>query len=711
MKRLLFFVFSAMCLVLLSGCSGGGEEEASSELGLFATDGAAVKSVTLAAVSSDYSFRIITNESWSLSTDVAWVKSSSASGHSGAAQVTLSIEVNEADAARTAVITVRAGSLSKTLRVNQLAANAAPDENPDYPKADLLDVSFRNDGTAYDVSANGLKVTPVSGATMVNYYSKTYSRYIAHFNHGLGEAAGDGYYKVDYSSDPEMIAGLADGHSIEVVFKIGRKSDGSSEVKMFSAMNQGGTGIMVSKASKGTQLTFLPNVSSTGSSNWIWTQSGINPEPDRYYHVVGVWDKSKGKSCIYVDGVLKGTANASGSFIGPATSGTEWFGIGADAGTSAGEAAWNGDVVIARVYNDPLSAEQVSALYSAVKKDQSVSTLDISDISFLSPCELKAGYKFYVYASGLKSGDVLRLESLSSESSAFDCVTDSGNGFLRLTVPSAIASGNYRIMLERGSYGYPLGTVKVAVSDHPVNVGSTRVVAHRGYHVDGGASENSIAALAGAQKIGAYACEFDTWITTDGVVVINHNANVGSDARKIQYSTYSELKDLTLSNGEKLPTLKSYLEQGKKGDVKLMLEIKTHASREDNNRVVDSCLAAVSRAGLDDKMIYIAFDYENCKRIVSKRPAAIVQYLGGNKTPAEVAADGLKGIGYSYSVLSSRPEWITGARQLGILVDVWTVNNSQMMLDYISKGVDLITTDYPTTLQDLLGRTYVTAPD
>ena len=84
-------------------------------------------------------------------------------------------------------------------------------------------------------------------------------------------------------------------------------------------------------------------------------------------------------------------------------------------------------------------------------------------------------------------------------------------------------------------------------------------------------------------------------------------------------------------------------------------------------------------------------------------PAAGVQYLGGDKAPAEVAADKLSGIDYQYStVLSKKPEWVTEAHAGGIEVNAWTVNSTADMMACIALGVDYITTDNPATLKKLL---------
>ena len=65
-------------------------------------------------------------------------------------------------------------------------------------------------------------------------------------------------------------------------------------------------------------------MSTSGKSNWIWTKSGINPDPGRYYHVVGVWNKDEAKTYIYVDGELKGTMDAPGDYVPPTTTTSYW---------------------------------------------------------------------------------------------------------------------------------------------------------------------------------------------------------------------------------------------------------------------------------------------------------------------------------------------------------------------------------------------------
>ena len=85
----------------------------------------------------------------------------------------------------------------------------------------------------------------------------------------------------------------------------------------------------------------------------------MTPEPGRYYHVVGVWDKTAEKAYIYVDGQLKGTADAPGELI-HAKDGARWFALGGDSAVGSMGNAWNGEVVLARVFDDALTGDQIA---------------------------------------------------------------------------------------------------------------------------------------------------------------------------------------------------------------------------------------------------------------------------------------------------------------------------------------------------------------
>ena len=73
---------------------------------------------------------------------------------------------------------------------------------------------------------------------------------------------------------------------------------------------------------------------------------------------------------IYVDGELKATNNSAGGEFRHMNTNVDkrWFGIGADPNPNDnGQISFNGEVVIARIYDDPINADQVHALWKLVK--------------------------------------------------------------------------------------------------------------------------------------------------------------------------------------------------------------------------------------------------------------------------------------------------------------------------------------------------------
>ena len=78
-------------------------------------------------------------------------------------------------------------------------------------------------------------------------------------------------------------------------------------------------------------------------------------------------------------------------------------------------------------------------------------------------------------------------------------------------------------------------------------------------------------------------------------------------------------------------------------------------------------------------------------------------YLNGDLSPAEIKKCGFTGIDYHLNVFDKHPEWVEQCKRLGLEVNVWTVDGEEGLKKFANmKGIDLITTNDPQILQDIL---------
>lgn len=234
-----------------------------------------------------------------------------------------------------------------------------------------------------------------------------------------------------------------------------------------------------------------------------------------------------------------------------------------------------------------------------------------------------------------------------------------------------------------------------------ITFGRTRIIAHQGYWDCAGSARNSVTALGKAQEIKVYGSEFDVHLTRDGVLVVYHDDDINGKA--IEEHSYEELKDITLANGEKLPTLEQYLVQGKKArTTKLILEIKPHKSKETEDRAVAAILDLVKKHKAESITEYISFSLNICKELIRLSPGVKVAYLKGELDPKTLKDMGFSGIDYHYKIMEQHPDWIKAAQALGMTVNVWTVNDPLIVKALVQQGVDYITTDKPVEMAALL---------
>jgi glycerophosphoryl diester phosphodiesterase len=231
---------------------------------------------------------------------------------------------------------------------------------------------------------------------------------------------------------------------------------------------------------------------------------------------------------------------------------------------------------------------------------------------------------------------------------------------------------------------------------------STKVIAHRGAWKNIGVPENSIAALQHAIKLECYGSEFDVHMSLDSVPFVLHDHSI--QGTFIERTAAAELSKIKLVNGEPLPTLESYLLAGKnQNKTRLILEIKSsQVGKERSLALTKKCVELVNKVGVSDITDYIAFDYDVCLKLKTLNPKASVQYLNGDKSPEQLAAAGINGLDYHFSVFKKNEDWLKDASKLNLATNVWTVNDEETMRWFIERKVDYITTNEPERLIELL---------
>jgi len=310
----------------------------------------------------------------------------------------------------------------------------------------------------------------------------------------------------------------------------------------------------------------------------------------------------------------------------------------------------------------------------------------------------------YTYAPGQTTIGKVVLPNTTAANLKFKLVGENARNFKidknnNLTVSKTLATQNQSqwqdVVIEANTgTGTFRDTVRV-VKDAFIR---NQVIAHRGAWKNTGATENSIASLQHAIKLGCAGSEFDVHMSADSVLFIHHDPDVEHVA--IEKTASADLAKLKLSNAENLPTLAAYLQEGiKQNQTRLILEIKPSViSKERSLALAQKVVELVSQYQAQGWVDYISFDYDILKKVLDLDPYAKVAYLNGDKTPAQLAQDKFYGFDYHFKVLQKNENWIKEAQQQKLTVNCWTVNDIALMDWLLANKADFITTNEPEIL-------------
>ena len=238
------------------------------------------------------------------------------------------------------------------------------------------------------------------------------------------------------------------------------------------------------------------------------------------------------------------------------------------------------------------------------------------------------------------------------------------------------------------------------------------IAAHRGFHQFETSAENSISAMKLAVKLGFEGTEFDVQLTKDDVAIVFHDATMQDLVIcDTPFDTLRKQPAFTLRSGESVPTLDAFMaacsqalqeQRSSEKRTRLFFEIKPHASAVQRHHLIGQIIETIGKYQLHDDIFFISFDLEVCLLLTQLMPDVPVAYLEGDLSPAVLKEKGITDIDYHWSKFVDHPEWVEEAHNLGMTVNVWTVNTPEKAKEMLHLGVDYITTDYPLDMREWL---------
>jgi len=237
------------------------------------------------------------------------------------------------------------------------------------------------------------------------------------------------------------------------------------------------------------------------------------------------------------------------------------------------------------------------------------------------------------------------------------------------------------------------------------------VVAHRGF--SGVAPENTLVAFKKAIEVGSDMIELDVRLSKDGEVVVIHDESVErttSGKGRVIDLTVEELKRLDAGSkfhpsfsGERIPSLREVMQLAH-DRIQVNIELKNgEYGKWTFVDLAERTLLEVERAGMADRVFFSSFDPSILTRIKEKNHSIRTNLIFNKPWNSFEDVTG----GQSFSTLTFRKsvldrDQISKLHQMGIKINVYTLNTEEEMELFIQWGINGIITDYPDRLIQLL---------
>lgn len=222
-------------------------------------------------------------------------------------------------------------------------------------------------------------------------------------------------------------------------------------------------------------------------------------------------------------------------------------------------------------------------------------------------------------------------------------------------------------------------------------------IAHRGSNENGQYGEHSYQAYDRAIALKANYLELDVQKTSDGVLVVSHDANMsrifGADVL-ISKTRYADLLKYRNQAGEPIHTLQEVFNRYKNNsNIKFMIETKNYQS---STGMEEQLVNLINQEGLQDRVLFESFSKDSLNRLAQLAPYIPRTMLGGD----------YREIGDNQYFANGNYDANTASylKQNGKKYLLWGINDKDAMKRLVDSGdVEGIITDYPGRLSEVLG--------
>jgi glycerophosphoryl diester phosphodiesterase len=263
------------------------------------------------------------------------------------------------------------------------------------------------------------------------------------------------------------------------------------------------------------------------------------------------------------------------------------------------------------------------------------------------------------------------------------------------SAPPAWAAGRYVAALIAGALVVNAGATLITLERTAASP-DFLVIAHRAGAHDG--PENTLLALDRAIEAGADMAEIDVQRTRDGVVVVNHDADLmrmARDPRKIATTDFADFAGARLGRDgdpapdeRRLARLDEFLDRAG-SRIRLAIELKYYGwDAELGPQVVSEIRARHA----EQRVMIISLSLQAIEQVRGLAPDIPSGYL------SSVSVGSLDGLPVNALALSrqrSTAQTIGDAHARRLEVYVWTLNDASGMVEMIGRGADGIITDAP----------------